>query len=408
MRKTDLHPSLQSSAVPVPGHSGCYAVMPPPVSMSESADRHTRSKSWLALSTLWALARREREVLADAVKSAPNHAPQLLHLLNRREAVDSSQIEGTHTQFDELLLHELEAGTPDAINDPDAEQTLNYVRAYTAGVERVQARGESALDTGFLCMLHRHLMAGDSRATPGQFRGVQNFIGGFRIEQARFIPPPPAEVPRLMADLDQLIRYEGDPESFYTYDAQRRAPYVHAQFEAIHPFADGNGRIGRLLLPLMFLADGSLPLHLASFLKCRQQEYYDAMLQVQMKLRWSAWIQLYLECNVAYCRHTVQLLRQLQAIGERWRAQLEARRTRGQATIWRVADVLRGQPLVTVPALVERLNVSYPDAGGAVATLVDMDILRPKGAQRRNRAFRAHEVIDILYTGIDAVLADVL
>lgn len=396
MRKSALHPKLQSTALPVPGHSGCYAVVPPLVSTALHAD-----------SALLPLARREMQVLADAVAATPDYADLLMHMLNRREAVDSSQIEGTHTQFDELLLHELEAGTPDAATDADAEQTLNYVRAYTLGVKEVRKKGRRALDTRLIRTLHGHLMSADPRAAPGQFRRVQNFIGGLKLEHARFIPPPPSEVPRLMADLDRLVRYEPDPESHYDLGVLSRALIAHAQFEAIHPFVDGNGRVGRLLFPLMFLGDGDLPIHLATFLKRRQQEYYDALLDVQMKLRWSPWVELFLECTVASCRHTGHLLREIRTIADRWQTRLTARRTRRHATAWRVADLLLGQPVVTVTALVERLKVTFQSANAAVAVLVDMDILRPQGQQRRNRAFQAHEVMNILYTGVDAVLADV-
>jgi hypothetical protein len=157
----------------------------------------------------------------------------------------------------------------------------------------------------------------------------------------------------------------------------------------------------------MFLDQGGLPIHLATFLKCRQREYYDALLEVQMKLRWQAWVELFLECTVASCRHTVHLLRELRAIAERWRARLTARRTRSHAAIWRVVDLLLGQPVVTVNVLVERLKVTFPSANAPVALLADMDILRPMRKQRRNRAFQAHEVMNLLYTGIDAVLEDV-
>ena len=347
------------------------------------------------------------QVLADAVDAAPAHAKLLMHMLNRREAVDSSQIEGTHTQFDGLLLHELEVGTPDAVTDADADQTLNYLRAYMLGATQVQTQGRRALDTRLIGAMHSQLMNGDPRAVPGEFRDVQNFIGGLKMEHARFIPPPPSEVPRLMADLDRLIRYEPDPESHYTVNVLSRAPIVHAQFEAIHPFVDGNGRVGRLLFPLMFLGDGELPIHLATFLKRRQREYYDALLEVQTQLRWSAWIELFLECTVASCRHTVHLLRELGTIANRWHERLEARRTRKHAVVWRLANLLLGQPVVTVSALVEHLQVTFPSANAAVAVLVDLDILRPQGQRRRHRAFQAHEIMNILYTGIDAVLEDV-
>jgi cell filamentation protein, protein adenylyltransferase len=396
MKKSDLHPSLRATAVPVPGHSGCYAVVPPDPSFFPLG------------SPLLPLANREMQVLADAISAAPHYAELLIHMLNRREAVDSSQIEGTHTEFDELLLHEIEAGTPDAVSDADADLTLNYVHAYMLGVAEVKTKGVDALTTRLICSLHKELMTGESRAVPGKLREVQNYIGGFKMEHARFIPPPPAEVPRLMAGLDRLLRNESDPESHFTFNVTTRAPIVHAHFEAIHPFVDGNGRVGRILLPLMFLADGDPPIHLATFLKLRQREYYDALLAVQMKLRWSDWVQLFLECTIASCRHTVHLLRELRNIADQWHGRLKERRIRKDAAVWRLAELLLGQPVVTVNSLLQRLKVSFPAANAAVAVLVDMDILRAQGTKRRHRAFHAHQVMNILHTGIDAVLEDVL
>lgn len=395
MKKSDLHPTLRASAVPVPGHSGCYAVVPP------------RPELFPVNSPLLPLAQRELQVLADAVATVPDYAGLLMHMLNRREAVDSSQIEGTHTEFDELLLHEIEAGSPEALPNADAELTLSYLRAYTLGTDRIRAEGGQALATPLICTLHRQLMGGSPRAGPGELRQVQNFIGGPKIEHARFIPPPPAQVPRLMAGLDRLIRHEPDPESHFRFGVLTRALVVHAHFEAIHPFVDGNGRVGRMLLPLMFLGDGEQPIHLATFLKRRQREYYDALLAVQLRLRWQDWIQLFLECVIASCRHTVHLLRELQNLADQWRERLKERRVRKHAAVWRLADLLLGQPVVTVNALVQRLEVSYPAANAAVAVLVELDILRPQGEKLRHRAFQAHQVMKILYTGIDAVLADV-
>jgi hypothetical protein len=157
----------------------------------------------------------------------------------------------------------------------------------------------------------------------------------------------------------------------------------------------------------MLLADGGHPIHLATFLKRRQREYYDSLLDVQMKLRWAPWIDLFLECTIASCRHTVHLLRELRTIAERWQELLKTRGTRKHATVWRVAHLLLGQPVVTVTSLVQRLEVTFPSANAAVAILVDLDIVRTQGQQRRNRAFHAHEVMNLLYTGVDAVLDDV-
>lgn len=158
MRKSALHPTLRGSAVPVPGHSGCYAVVPPQVPATLPVN-----------SSLFPLAQRELQVLSDAVEAVPTYADLLMHMLNRREAVDSSQIEGTHTQFDGLLLHELEKGTPDAVTDSDAEQTLNYLRAYTLGIAQVRKRGQHALDITLIRKMHRQLMSGAHVRHPDNF-----------------------------------------------------------------------------------------------------------------------------------------------------------------------------------------------------------------------------------------------
>ena len=395
MKKSALHQSLQANAVPVPGRSGCYAVVPPKL-------QFLRLDSPLLL-----LARREMQVLGDAVAAAPGYAKLLMHMLNRREAVDSSQIEGTHTQFDELLLHEIEAGTKDAVSNADADRTMNYLHAYAEAVKAIEERGKSTLDLELILSLHKQLMRGDTRATPGKFRNVQNFIGGMKMEHARFIPPPATEVPPLMEDLVARIGYEPSEESAIQILILGRAPFIHAQFETIHPFVDGNGRVGRILIPLMFLAEGEPPLHLASFLKVRQREYYDALLEVQMHLRWAAWNQLFLECVIASCRHTVHLLSELSKLSDRWAQALTGRQMRKHATVWQLSKLLLGQPVITVNAAARQMKVSFPAANTAIGVLVDLDILREHGKQNRSRAFQSHEVMNLLYTGIDAVLDDV-
>lgn len=395
MRKTDLHPDLQKTCVPVPQRSGCFAVVPPPVPTSVNVP---------SCNGLLVLARRELELLADTIRRNEHYADLLMHMLNRREAVDSSQIEGTHTGFDGLLIHEIEAGTGDEISDSDANTTLNYVRAFMMGAREVEARGQQALDLNLIRNLHANLMSGQDQYTPGLWRDRQNYIG-LRMETARYIPPPPAEVPRLMDDLSGLLQYE--PEGVAVTSILLRAAIAHVQFEAIHPFLDGNGRAGRLLLPLMFKAEGAPPIHLASFLKLRQKEYYDALLQVQTRLVWEPWIRLFLESVIASCRHTTKLFEDLQTIRGLWQGILTEQSKRRHATIWRVTELLLGQPVVTVNSIADRLGVTFPAANDAVTELVALGILRPATQQRRHRVFQAHEVMNALYTGLDAAIEDV-
>lgn len=392
MRKTDLVPELQSTCVAVPGRGGCYAVVPPMA---------PRSLDVPACHGLIALARRELEDLASTIERNPEHATLVLWMLNRREAVDSSQIEGTRTEFDGLLLHELEIGTAEARQDADASETFAYVRAFAAASEVVQRRGKEAFSLDLITGIHADLMADQIRHTPGCLREVQNFIG-LRMETARYIPPPASEVPRLMADLVALLQYE--PEGVMGVSILLRAAIAHAQFEAIHPFLDGNGRTGRLLLPLMFLAAGEPPIHLATFLKVRQGEYYDALLAVQMRLDWTPWFKLFLECVIASCRHTVQLFATLQALHRQWQDQLTELRKRRHAAVWRLVGLLLGQPVITVNQVVRQLGISFPAANQAVNELVTLGILRPANEQRRDRVFHAHQVTNALYTGLDLVL----
>lgn len=392
MRKTDLHPKLQASCVPIPGRSGCYAVVPQPIPISvDAADCYS----------LFVLASRELELLSAALQKNRAHADLLLGMLNRREAVDSSQIEGTRTSFDGLLLHELRMGTDDADTDEDASETFAYVRAFMFGTDAVNRMGQKALTRKLICQLHAELLANQARSMPGKIREIQNYIG-VRLETARYVPPPAAALPTLLADLEGLLQYQ--PDGPKEVSILMRTAIAHAQFEAIHPFLDGNGRTGRLLLPLMLQAAGAPPIHLASFLKVRQQEYYDALWQVQIKLNWTPWLQLFLECVIASCRHTTLLLGTLHDLQHQWKVALTERNKRKHAVIWRVVDTLLGQPLITVNELSRRLQVSFPAANQAMDELVAMDILRPLNEHKRHRVFQAHQVMNALYTGLDEIL----
>ncbi len=392
MRKSDLHRSLQATAIAVPGKGGCYAVVPHPAPASVDVP---------ACAAAFQMARRELDLLKGQLSRCA-YADRLLRSLNRREAVDSSQIEGTRTRFDELLLYEMDLGDDANLGDADAGETLAYVDAATHGEEIVRAQGQSALNRQLLLDLHARLMAGNPRALPGRYRAGQTYIGGPRIENAVFIPPPPGEIEHLMADLENLLHYA--PEGNLVSSILMRAAIAHAQFEAIHPFTDGNGRIGRMLLPLMLQAEGEPPIHLASFLKRRQGEYYEKLRAAQMRLDWTPWVGFFLDSIIASCRHTGQLIVEIDDIQAGWTEQLQARRKRRHATIWRVAELLPGQPVITAKEAARQLQVTFPAANDAIAELVEMDILRLSNAQRRNRAFQAHQILNAMHTGLDEVL----
>lgn len=393
MRKSDLHPSLQTTALPVPQRSGCYAVVPHLVPGTIDVPE---------CAALFMMAARELETIARQLGRCP-YADLLLRALNRREAVASSQIEGSRTSFDELLLYEMDMLDDVPPVNADASETLAYVNAATYGDEQIREHGQAALNCNLIRELHGRLLNGQARYTPGQFKTAQNHIGGVRIEHALFVPPPPSEVDRLMSDLETLLQYQ--PDGNMVTSILMRAAIAHVQFEAIHPFIDGNGRIGRVLLPLMLQADGEPPIHLATFLKLRHRDYYDALRAAQMKLIWGPWVTLFLECIIASCRHTGQLIEEFDDLQARWSVQLKERRKRADATVWRVVDLLVGQPVITANAVARQLRVTFPAANDAIAELVALDILRPSTEQRRNRVFQAHQVLNALYMGMDAVLA---
>ena len=392
MRKTNLHPSLQATVVPIHGLGGCYAVVPHPVPATIDVPE---------CAALFRMAARELEVIARILGRCP-YEVLLLRALNRREAVASSQIEGSRTGFDDLLLYEMDLTDEVPPDDADASETLAYVTAAKYGDELVRAHGQGALNCELLLELHERLLSGQARYTPGHFRTIQNRIGGIRLEDAVFIPPPPEEVGRLMSDLETLLRYQQDGNMVTS--VLMRAAIAHVQFEAIHPFIDGNGRIGRMLLPLMLQADGEPPIHLATFLKIRQCEYYAALREAQMRLNWVPWITLFLECVIASCRHTGQIIDALDELQAQWSIKLKERRKRGDATVWRVVDILVGQPVLTANEVARQLRVTFPAANDAIAELVALEILRPSTAQRRNRVFQAHQVLNALHTGMDDVL----
>ncbi len=349
---------------------------------------------------LIAHARRELDGLSDAMRRFP-YADLLIRTLNRREAVGSSQIEGTRTGFDELLLYELALGAEDAPDDADASETLAYVQAWMHGAEAIQQNGVAALNQALICNLHAILMAREPRAQPGEYRTIQNYIGS-TLELARYVPPPPEAIPALMADLEGLLQYE--PEDVMFAPVLTRAAIAHVQFEAIHPFRDGNGRTGRMLLPLMFLAEGDPPVHLASFLKLRQQAYYDALLGVQMQLDWGPWVALFLECVIASCQHTVGLIAQLETLLAQWTQLLNDAGKRKHATVRKLLPLLAGHPVLSTREVAKLLDVSFPAANTAINDLVELDILRLARGQQRNRYFQAHQVLNAMYAGMDEVL----
>lgn len=321
--------------------------------------------------------------------------PQLfLYAYVRREAVLSSQIEGTQSSLSDLLLFELEEapGTP----VDDVIGVSNYIAALEHGMARL--REDFPLCCRLLREMHTHLMArgrGSDKA-PGEFRRSQNWIGGTRPGNARFVPPPPHEVEPCMAALEHFLHDDADGLPLLI-----KAALAHVQFETIHPFLDGNGRLGRLLIALLLHHGGLLAqplLYLSLYFKQHRQVYYDLLDRVRTQGDWEAWVDFFLEGVEQTALGAVQTARRLVALFEE-----DSRRTqeigRGAANALRVLTALRQRPMLSLTQLCVTSAMTFPTASKAMHHLVQAGIAREFTGQRRNRVFVYDAYLNILNEG---------
>jgi Fic family protein len=315
----------------------------------------------------------------------------LLSPFVRKEAVLSSRIEGTQTGLAELYA--FEAGhAPRHQADPaasDAREVLNYVRALEYGLERLKTL---PLSLRFLREVHERLMTGvrGGRATPGQFRTTQNWIGppGGILKDASFVPPP---VPEMLEALDAFEEYlhrdDGNPPLV-------RLALIHYRFEAIHPFLNGNGWIGRLLISLLLVAWELLPLpllYLSAFFERHRDDYVDLLYAVSKRGAWSDWAAFFLRGVATQARDAVDRARRLQDLQREWREELGRRRAGASAI--RLMESLFEAPVLSIPDAQRTLELSYPAAQANVQRLVDAGILRPLGDATYGRRFVADGVL---------------
>lgn len=306
----------------------------------------------------------------------------LLYTYIRREAVLSSQIEGTKSSLSDLLMFEL-AEAPGIPLD-DVTEVSNYVAALAHGLARV--REGFPLSNRLLCELHAILLrqgrGADKR--PGEFRQVQNWIGGSRPSNADFVPPPWQQVPDAMAALEAFLHDR--PERTPTLV---KAALAHVQFETIHPFLDGNGRIGRLLITLILCAEGLLSeplLYLSLFLKEHRSTYYDLLSSVRVDGDWERWLSFFAEAVTATAQSAVATARSLADLAAADQARLPALgRTAGSAL--RIHHALRERPLTNIASLAERTGLTIPTVTKALEGLEMLAIVREITGQRRNRVW---------------------
>jgi Fic family protein len=342
----------------------------------------------------------ERALLAcgrlDGVTALLPDPELFLYAYVRREAVLSSQIEGTESSLSDLLLFELDEAP--GVPFDDVVEVSNYVAALEHGMARL--REDFPLSNRLLREVHENLLASGRGADkqPGEFRRSQNWIGGTRPGNARFVPPPPQRVEDCMASLERSIHAADDG-----LPALVKAALVHAQFETIHPFLDGNGRVGRLLISLMLFDAGVLDqplLYLSYYLKQHRDEYYRLLNTVRAEGDWEAWLDFFLEGVESTAGSAVDTAHRLLAL---FRDDATRVRTLGRAAAnaLRVFDALRDRPLANLNALTERTGASYPTVARAVEALENLGIVREITGRKRERVFAYTRYLDILNEGTE-------
>lgn len=331
-------------------------------------------------------------LLQGLVQSLPS--PQILvRPFVRREAELSSRIEGTYADQEELVLFELDRYT--AAGKPDVREVWNYVAAFEYGLRRLR---ELPISLRLIRELHSKLMkgvrGGDRR--PGEFRTCQNYIGrkGEPITKARYVPPPPAELAACLDAFEKSV-HEETRHPFLV-----RLALIHYQFEAIHPFEDGNGRIGRLLLPLLLVEKGALShplIQLSAYFEQHRSEYYDHLLRVSQTGEWQPWVQYFLQAVRQESNEAVRRTQALLDLRNQYRDKIEA--AGASANALRVVDDLFVTPATTVNMVAKRLRVSYPTADALVRKLVREKILHADG-RKRNRRFHASEILKLVQSEV--------
>lgn len=322
--------------------------------------------------------------LDGSVQTLPN--PDLfVFMYVRKEAVLSSQIEGTQSSLQDLLA--AEANLVGAEGRPqDVDEVVNYVDAMNYGIARLETLPVS---TRLIGEIHARLLRGvrGSHLTPGELRRSQNWIGpgGSTIADATYVPPPPEELPQLLSNLERFLHQDtGLPDLV-------AIGLAHAQFETIHPFLDGNGRVGRLVISFLLTERGILHkpvLYLSHWFKRYRQEYYDCLQGVRDNGDWEKWLDFFLRGVAEVSAEATTTARRILALREEHRSAITANLGRAAASGHRVLESLYDRPIISV-ADVEKLNsTGFAAANDVVARLVSIGILREVTGHARNRRFR--------------------
>ena len=338
---------------------------------------------------LAALSRADRSLgrLDGAARSLPN--PDLfVAMYVRREAVLSSQIEGTQSSLDDVLA--FEASAPGQAQPVDLFETVNYVRAMNLGRELLD---RLPLSSRLVRALHKELLTGvrGQERHPGRFRRTQNWIGaaGCTLESAAFVPPPPGEVVNQFGELERFLNDDTLPPLV-------TAALAHAQFETIHPFSDGNGRVGRLLITLVLLEREVLSqplLYLSVFLKQNRTEYYDRLMAVRLRGDWEGWLEFFFTGVTVTADDALRVASSILALRSE-HLRIAAAEALGRYAV-PLLDLLVEQPVVTVKFANERLGGTASTIGGLLDRLVGLGVVVETTGRKRDRVYRYSPFLDL-------------
>jgi len=309
----------------------------------------------------------------------------------RKEAVLSSQIEGTQSSLSDLLLYE-EKEVP-SVPIEDVEEVSQYVAAVQYGLKRLNDGFPMSLR--LIKEIHEVLLSTGRGSTksPGEFRRSQNWIGGTRPGNARFVPPPPENILDLLSDLEKFL-----------HDIPERTPTLikaalsHVQFETIHPFLDGNGRLGRLLIILILCAENAIAaptLYLSLYFKRHREIYYELLQTVRTEGKWEEWLEFFLEGVQITAEEAVSSASKILTVFAADRQKIEGL-GRTAASALRIHELLQKKPIISVPMASKELNLSAPTVRNSIDKLNEIDLVKEITGKKRDRLFSYQSYLDIL------------
>lgn len=377
---------LTGHYVPVPSAGGekCRAFMPKPLPPDPPLVIDPEMQELIEKATL-SLGR------LDGLTTVLPDPDLFLYSYVRKEAVLSSQIEGTQSTLSDLLLFENEA-IPGVPTD-DIREVSNYVGAMAFGLKRL--RGGMPLSLRLLKEIHARLLSKGrgSDKEPGEFRRSQNWFGGNRPGNAIFVPPPPEHLIECLGQLEKFLHNEPVKTAMLL-----KAALAHVQFETIHPFLDGNGRMGRLLVTFLMCAEGALRepmLYLSLYFKKNRQQYYDLLQQVRLTGEWENWLRFFLTGVHETAEQSASTARQLMKLAAEDEQRVQSL-GRGSGSALRVHRLLQKQPLTSIANASKKLALSFPAVTAAMKNLEKLGLVTELTGQRRNRSFAYHAYLKIL------------